>query len=199
MQIKDTKPDRRVLRTKSALREAIVVLIEEKHYDSITVQDIIDRADVGRSTFYSHFRDKEDLFRSDWEHFLKVFVQHFEWENLPQGRLIPIERFFEHLKDFHPFYRGLVRSGKIASVLEYGKKYSAKLIEAELGRIDKKVAKPLVPTPILANYLAEEIFSILKWWLDQNMPYTPRRMERIFQTLVMPGVRRSLETTFSSQ
>ncbi|WP_412537769.1 helix-turn-helix domain-containing protein [Longispora sp. K20-0274] len=56
--------DRRVRRTRLALRHALVELMVDKGYDAVTVQDIIDRADVGRSTFYAHFTDKEHLFRS---------------------------------------------------------------------------------------------------------------------------------------
>ena len=61
MQTNQERVDRRVDRTVTALRKALIDLILEKHYDSITVQDIIDRANIGRSTFYTHFVGKEDL------------------------------------------------------------------------------------------------------------------------------------------
>ena len=57
----EERKDRRVQRTRLTLRSAMVELIREKGFEALTVQDIIDRADVGRSTFYSHFRSKEDL------------------------------------------------------------------------------------------------------------------------------------------
>ena len=194
MQNISEKTDRRILRTRRALKEAMIDLIKEKHYDSITVQNIIDRANVGRSTFYSHFRDKEDLFRGDWEHFLTFFVQSFRWDNISDGQFVPMEGFLEHVKEFHSFYRGLVRSGKIQNVFEYGKRFLAKSIENELSKTKSEIADPLVPPPLLANYISEEFFSILKWWLDQNMPYSPHRMDQIFHTLVMPGIRLSLKT-----
>jgi AcrR family transcriptional regulator len=59
--------DRRVRRTRRALHDALLTLMTEKSYDAVTVQDIIDRADVGRSTFYSHFTDKRDLLDSGFE------------------------------------------------------------------------------------------------------------------------------------
>ena len=62
--------DRRKERTKRHLSEALVELVKEKRFDDISVQNLIDRADIGRSTFYTHFRDKEDLFQKDWERFL---------------------------------------------------------------------------------------------------------------------------------
>jgi len=80
MPLKVKKDDRRANRTKRSLSEALVGLIHEKRFDDITVQDVIDRADVGRSTFYSHFRDKEDLFQKDWERFLDMFAGAINWE-----------------------------------------------------------------------------------------------------------------------
>src|SRR5215207_10196482 len=59
--------DRRVRRTQELLRGALMALIMEKGYDRITVQDILDEADVGRSTFYAHYRDKEDLLLSGFD------------------------------------------------------------------------------------------------------------------------------------
>ncbi len=55
------KPDRRVRRTRESLHKALISLALEKHYDSITVQEVLDRADVGRSTFYTHFQSMEEL------------------------------------------------------------------------------------------------------------------------------------------
>src|SRR6478752_8408264 len=55
------RPDRRVARSRRALKEALTDLILERGYEAVTVQDVIDRADVGRSTFYAHYMDKDDL------------------------------------------------------------------------------------------------------------------------------------------
>jgi len=63
MTVKSKKADRRTNRTRRSLSTALVDLVKEKRFDDITVQNVIDRADVGRSTFYSHFRDKDDLFQ----------------------------------------------------------------------------------------------------------------------------------------
>ena len=181
------KPDRRTIRTKRALSNALVELIQEKHYDSITVQDIIDRADVARATFYTHYRDKEDLFRGDWEKFLGFFVEQFHWENISEGSFLPIAYLFEHLIDFHPFYRGLFRSGKTDRIFRYGQKHLAERIKQSLE--SKLSGETKLPIPVLSHYLSTEIFSVLKWWLDHNMPYPPKRMDEIFHTLVMPGFR----------
>src|SRR3954470_3024607 len=112
--------DRRPAKTVSALRTSLIELMLEKHYDSITVQDIIDRANVGRSTFYSHFRDKEDLLVGDWKRFLGMLAAHIDLDAAANGRLAPVEGLMMHLKDYHPFYRALVRSGKSERLFNLG-------------------------------------------------------------------------------
>lgn len=187
--MENKKPDRRARRTRKSLRDALVELILEKHYDSITVQNILDRADVGRSTFYEHFRDKEDLFRGDWERFLDFLIRDINFENTKKDGFIPIKELFQHLIDLHPFYRALVKSRKSEQLFKTGHHHLAIAIENKLSLSLANEQPPLVPTAILSNYLVNEIFSLLRWWLDQNMPYTPERMDEIFHQLIMPGFR----------
>jgi AcrR family transcriptional regulator len=185
----DKTKDRRSARTQRSLSEALVELIKEKRFDEITVQEVIDRADVGRSTFYSHFRDKEDLFQKDWERFLGGLAQHIDWEKAGHGSFVPVVYLFGHLQEYHHFYQSLVRSGKTDHVFKSGLTYLSQQIEAELtSRLRGKPA-PAIPIPILANYLASELFALLKWWLDSGMPYPPERMDEIFHHLVTPTFR----------
>ncbi len=185
--------DRRVQRTQKSLRDALIELILEKHYDTISVQDIIERANVGRSTFYLHFRDKEDLFRGDWQRMLEYFIGQITPENLQAGRIFPIRELFEHLKDFHHLYRALVKSGKIDRLFGYGQKYLAQRIEIRINSVLNLHEQTTIPIPIMANYLASEIFAQLKWWLDNDMPYPPERMDEIFHQLIMSGVKSVLD------
>jgi len=106
------RPDRRAQRTRRQLSGALNELIKEKRFDDITVQNVIDRADVGRATFYSHFRDKEDLFQKNWEAFIDFCAQQIIWDKAGKGSFMPILFLFDHLKDVQPFYQGLVRSRK---------------------------------------------------------------------------------------
>jgi AcrR family transcriptional regulator len=187
MNLKAETTDRRINRTQQALRNALIELILEKHYDTISVQDIIDRANVGRSTFYNHFRDKEDLFRGDWERLLNHFVGQITVEKLNEGRIFPIWEVFEHLKDFHHFYRALVKSGKVEKIFSQGQSYLSRKFEEKFSSL---LASDIpIPIPILANYLAGEIFSNLKWWLDNNMPYSPQQMDKFFHQIVMSGLK----------
>src|SRR5262245_3678348 len=96
--------DRRVRRTRELLRNAFVSLVHEKGYDRITVQDILDRADVGRSTFYAHFRDKEDLLRSGFEDVHAALAAEKEAAERQSGRdtpfLQPLLAVFQHVEGY---------------------------------------------------------------------------------------------------
>lgn len=179
--------DRRVSRTVQALRSSLFELVQEKHYDSITVQDIIDRANVGRSTFYTHFRDKEDLFVGDWKNFLSTIAEHIDLGH--KGRIAPVAGLMTHLKDVHPYYRALVRSGKVDRRFAQGKEFLAEKIEEKIADSGQQLG---IPAGIAAHYLALQIFGLLKWWLDHNMPYTPEEMDTMFHLLVAPGIANAL-------
>lgn len=181
------KDDRRITRTRVALRQSLIQLIQEKHFDEITVQNIIDRANVGRATFYAHFRDKEDLLIGDWENFLDGFVQFINWNKVGKTRFVPVHEFFTHLKDFHHFYRALVRSSKVDRLFKRGSSYLAKGIEKSLTDFLENKPQPSIPVSILANHVATTVFEQLKWWLDNDMPYPPERMDDIFHELILPN------------
>ena len=179
------KNDPRTQRTRHSLTHAMVDLVTEKRFDDITVQNLIDRADIGRSTFYTHFRDKEDLFQKNWERFLDFCVDQIDWTKVGKGSFFPVLFLFDHLKNVQPFYRGLVRSRKSDALMKTGTEY----LSQKLGKGLQANLKyhPSIPIPILANYLATELFALLKWWLDEGMPHSPQRMDQIFHELVNPA------------
>ena len=193
------KQDRRVDRTVSSLRKALTELILEKHYDSITVQDIIDRANVGRSTFYTHFRDKEDVLIGDWKRILGFFIESINFEYAGKSRFVPVRELMLHLKEFHALYRALVRSGKAERLFDTGTKYLAEGIEAKIVAFIGPDAISAVPPAISAHFVALQIFGLLKWWLDRNMPYPPEEMDEMFHTLVAPGVAKVLAASRSAE
>ena len=84
------KTDRRSQRTQHSLHEALMSLMQEKRYDDITVQDIIDRANVGRSTFYANYQDKEDLMTRGLMHLMQIFSEMVTEPSTTGGlRLLP--------------------------------------------------------------------------------------------------------------
>ena len=84
------KLDSRVRRTRNALGDALIALMQERPFDDITVQDILDRAPIGRSTFYAHYRDKDDLFLSDVEDFLEMMSNLLLTQREVSNRIAPV-------------------------------------------------------------------------------------------------------------
>ena len=184
-------PDRRTAKTVAALRTALIELMLEKHYDSITVQDIIDRANVGRSTFYSHFRDKEDLLVGDWKRFFQLIADNTNLMTDGAQKIAPIEGMFTHLKHMHALYRALVRSGKTDRLFSVGTEFLAQKLEQKIKNSFTHV-KFSVPPEFLAHFLSLQIFGTLKWWLDRDMPFSPSEMDSFVQALVGPATRSAI-------
>jgi AcrR family transcriptional regulator len=107
------KPDARIRRTHERLGRALVELIREKPIDNVTVQEILDRAAVGLSTFYLHFRDKNDLLLSQLEKFLETMSTVLEIRNEQSRRVVPVEEMFAHIGSQKKIYRALADSGRL--------------------------------------------------------------------------------------
>src|SRR5690349_440792 len=112
------KIDRRVLRTRDRLGDALVALMQEKPFDAITVQEVLDRAGVSRSTFYVHYKDKEDLFLSDLDEFLEMMAMRLSRRREESERVAPVRELFAHVAEAQQLYAALVEAGRIPDFLE---------------------------------------------------------------------------------
>jgi AcrR family transcriptional regulator len=193
--LKNTKTDRRSQRTRRLLAHALTALLPEKRFDRITVQDIIDRADVGRSTFYAHYRDKEDLLVSEFARVLDVLMQHLGHGSAEEQQLLPSLALFRHIQEEHQLYQALVRGRGVELLFKAGQQHLSKVIAHRIAALPLDPSRLTVPPSILAEYLAGSLLTLLRWWLDHDMPYTPERMHAIFQELVTPGVQQVLGGT----
>lgn len=186
--------DRRSQRTRQAISAALVALMGEKRYDKITVQDIIDRANVGRSTFYAHYQDKEDLLIGEVERVLDLFGQHAGYDATGGPRMLSTLEVFRHVQAHQRLYEALGWGRGVDLLFTKAHRALARSIEESLRALAPAAQPPTVPLPILADYLAGALVTLLKWWLDNELPYPPERMETIFQQLVLPGVWAALGT-----
>ncbi|HEY3227931.1 MAG TPA: TetR/AcrR family transcriptional regulator [Roseiflexaceae bacterium] len=192
--MRNTKADRRSQRTRQMLSAALVDLMLQKRYVEITVQDIIDRANVGRSTFYAHYLDKDDLLVSDFTRVLDVLSEHVRLqEQVDQRTPQLLALFFEHVGAHHHLYKALVRGGGIDLLYKKGHERLRRNIQQHLEELVPVGQTPAVLLPLVADYIAGVILTMLKWWLDHEMPYTPDQMDVLFQQLVLPGVQATLQ------
>ncbi|MAS37797.1 MAG: TetR family transcriptional regulator [Anaerolineaceae bacterium] len=184
------KLDRRVIRTRKLLRNALMELILEKGYDAVTVQDITDRADLGRATFYVHYRGgKEQLLVSNLEEIYDELVSRLKplkREGLLPGPHKPSQVAFEHAAEHHDLYLVLLRSQAAASIAQRIREYLAGVIHQEL---EVLATESPIPLKVIASYMAGSLIALITWWLENDMPYSPEYMSQIFSRLTMPGVR----------
>src|SRR5258708_18038962 len=120
------KPELRIRRTRSLLSNALVALLQEKSIDKITVQEVLDRATVGRSTFYLHYRGKNDLFLCVLEDGLEMWSTALLRKQENSYRIAPVAEFFMHVGDAKKLYRALVDSGRIHAFFELAQGYFAR-------------------------------------------------------------------------
>ncbi len=183
------KVDRRVQRTRQLLHKALMDLILEKPYDQITVQDILDRANIGRATFYGHFTDKDDLLLGglDEEHF--DIREHLDEADVAvdEGKLLPTYSLFRHAQQFHPLYKALLGSQGIEIVKTAFRNHLVHMLEQHLKR---HVPTFPLPLQVASNYLAGALMTLMMWWLDHEMPYSPQEMDTMVQQIAMVGLER---------
>jgi AcrR family transcriptional regulator len=188
--------DRRIQRTRHLLLDALNELILEKGYEAMTVQDIIDRANVGRSTFYSHFQDKEDLLLNGVESLWVELEKHLR-------NAIPTEEtiwtlclsMFEHAQGQRSLYKALVgnQGGNLA--LKHIQKQLYELIYEHLKFAMSKNDTGM-PPEILAHYFVSSFIALLTWWLDNDTTYSAQQMNNFYRQLIQRGVEPFFETKF---
>lgn len=181
--------DRRVRRTRRLLREALLELMQEKGYDHVTVQDVLDRADVGRATFYTHFRDKDDLFLSGSGEIREAFRLQLAAAARGQpddaaaafGQVIGV---FQHIAESRPLYRAMVRSRAGDLVLGQARETVVALLREHFDqRRTNGGTRPAVPVEVMVQYLASALMGTITWWLEEDREYGADDMERMFLRL----------------
>ena len=186
--MKQQKADRRSQRTSRLVSSAFAELVVEKPYDKILVQDILDRADIGRTTFYAHYFDKEDVLNTIIEQELELLTRQIAHAAARQ-RIMPSLELFEHAyHSENQQFRALMRSRAGEFLWEALQVALCRAIEPALSTFCAERRSPPIPVPVVSEYLAGAFLTLLKWWVEASMPYPPEQMENIFQQLALPGV-----------
>ena len=179
----NSKHDRRSQRTRHLLSAAFVQLLKEKGYSAITVSDIIERANIGRSTFYSHYRDKDDLFVGELDRVIEILSHRApNQEDMP---FFPSLGLFRHVGEEYELYKALVWTPGIDLLIKHLQTSLSYRIEQGLEKSGNEFE---VPIPVLANFISGSFLTLLKWWLENKMVYSPEEMDTMFRRLIMAGV-----------
>ncbi len=185
------KNDRQSQRTRQAIGDALLELMMAKGYRAVSIKDIIERANVGRSTFYAHFADKDDLFEGQVNRMLEMLIQHTPQDALEENPYFPSLGLFRHVQEQWKLYKILSWESGNNLHLNHLQKSISERMEEQLLTGGQAYA---IPVPIIANFLSGSLLSLLKWWLDNKMMYSPEQMDEMFRKLALAGVTQVIHT-----
>lgn len=185
---------RPIQKSRKLLHQALISLISEKNYESITVQQILDRANVGRSTFYTHFRDKDELLVMGFEHLRETLrsVQTKTPAADSSERVIVFSlAMFEHLYEYRREWNALRGSPAGVIVRQSIQEMIGDLIKREFkADLNKRKGKDsAVPFELFVHYLASTFMSVAAWWLDSKKILAPDAVNDIYRALVTPSLK----------
>lgn len=191
------KEDRRVQRTRQMLQQALFALLEERKYDTLTVQDITERANIGRATFYTHYADKEQLLFAAWKELADDLSKRIE--PLSASELLLEHKthavlVFQHVAEHRHLYRVLLSEHGAAVIMARLRAY---LIEsAKRNVIAPVVTETVSPqlVDLVASHAIGSMLGLVIWWLDHDLPYSPEEMGHLFWQLIVPCMAQVLGT-----
>jgi AcrR family transcriptional regulator len=176
--------DRRVRRTRQVLLEAFISLILERGYDAVTIRDVVKRAGVGRSTFYTHFGDLEELLvergSGNW---LREFAGCGSGPRRPLGFTLP---FLEHAHENRRLWRALVGKRGGAAVKKRFRQSLLEVVREDVAALAGK--QPVVVLDGIAHYVTGAFMELLFWWLDLQAAMAPTEIDKLFHRLTAPAL-----------
>lgn len=184
----DLKSDRRVIRTRELLLDAMVVLLMERGYEKLTIQNLLDKAGVGRATFYAHFQSKEDLLCQSIARLRAALVEQWKSANCKEikrlGFTLP---FFEHLESHRRIYHATIGRESEWTVEQHMRNMLKELVREDLGRLHKGQAKAAA-VDLAVHFVVGTLWAVVVWWMESKHPVSHLEIEHIFQRSTYPGL-----------
>ena len=173
--------DRRITKSRKAIYTAFLQLLNQKGYETITVQEIIDLADIGRSTFYSHYESKELLL----DELCRYLFHHlFERE-----KNITTEAYMTHI--FSHFKKN---QDHVTSLLFSKNDYFLRQLQKELAHHvypmvaeDLQVSYPKIPSSYLKHFVVTNFIETLTWWLKKGKSYSEQEVVQFYLEILKVG------------
>jgi AcrR family transcriptional regulator len=188
----EKKEDRRIQRTRTMLSEALIDLIIEKGYAAVTIQDIIDRANVGRSTFYTHFQDKEQLLVGNLTGLLKFIKDQIESNS---ENALPDEFRFDfslamlqHIHGHKRLYKAVANKQSGIIVMHHLQRLLSGLVLDEVDKLSPSTDSS-IPQEINVEFIVNTFFTLVSWWIDQSKLGPADEIDRLFHRLTLSGLR----------
>ena len=178
--------DRRQQKTRAAIFKAFTSLLTEKHYNQITVQNIIDAANVGRTTFYSHFETKDDLLKSLCEELFGHIISRVADTSHPLYSDSPDSVFchlLQHLQENSNNILGLLSCESSEIFLRYFRESLSELVKNQL---QNNQLGSEIPQDFLINHITGSFVEMVFWWIRGGRKQTPEELDRYFRTVIEP-------------
>lgn len=188
------RKDRRVQRTQQMLEAALLSLIKEKDFDTVSVQEIIDRANVGRATFYAHYDNKEDLLASGFQG-LQESLKERQREALSRTRSID-ERLFAfsyhllaHANEHRAIFPAMVSQRGGAVIQHLLRQILVNVVREDVKAMGVRAGAAKVPAEVTVQFVAGGLFGLLMWWMGGKMRLSVDEVNGIFRRLAIPAVK----------
>ena len=170
--VRARKPDRRVERTRQHLLDAFRDLVLTRGYDAVTVRDVVEAANVGRSTFYEHFEHKDALLEASLQPLLTMMADAVRTDDVAPGLSMVISHFGDN--------RRLARIMMAGSARRLMTRFLSNLIETRLPTVarEMRATRPLLPLRLIAAHLADGQLGLIEAWLSGKTGPTPEAVAR---------------------
>lgn len=178
--------DRRVQRTRRSLRDALISLLVERGWDDINIQELCERADVGRSTFYMHFQNKDQLLVSGFDDLRAALrAQAVIAKTGTSGSLPFVRGLIEHAHEQRILFRAIIGRRSGHAVQKRFREMVSQLVEEDVARL---VAAGW-QRDAGVSYIAGALVELLAWWVDAVNGRTMDDVEQLFNELTLPVIR----------
>ena len=181
------RPDRRVSKTRRALKEALTDLILEKGFEGVTVQDVIDRADVGRSTFYAHFVDKDDLLMAILADLDVPGPDASGWRPDDPAFGWTLE-LFRHFGSGKRLFKAVASGQSGALARRETTQRLETLAHAELSRLDAGRKLDAFKVETVVRFLVGTFIGFMDWWMREENEHLPPEQREVFLLRQVDGV-----------
>ncbi|MEM7116825.1 MAG: TetR/AcrR family transcriptional regulator [Chloroflexota bacterium] len=186
----EKKLDRRVKRTRALLNNALMQLIREKGYDNVTIEDITERANLGRTTFYLHYQSKDDLLLDHHDEFilrmdLGVLSREQLLGNEPQPGMVS---FLQQISQAKLIYQAFTQTRDAEFIMRNVRERAVQNLTASLEQAFPDTASTL-PLDVLTRYIVDAQFSLIDWWIRSRTPYEPLELATMMHQMRVALVR----------
>jgi AcrR family transcriptional regulator len=190
----DRKPDRRIARSRGLILDAFGALMLERGYERMTVQHVLDRASVGRATFYAHFSNKEELLESSTGR-LRDWLRSARRADIARGCAdVPLGfslAFFRHIDSHRRIYDLTVgRPSEVTIHRFFGQMLCDLVREDLLGKAGSRRTSKQMETTV--QFLVGALWSLAVWWISTRSGIRADELDAQFHRLADPSVERFL-------